>query len=290
MSINEIVSKIEKECDIVVNNFSKIDEGANYDIYKLETDKKTYTLRHQVRAMFNSAPLETEILTQLNGYYAPRLHFYKENFCADAPVMLLDYIDGDIPIITDPIIQKVINQAEEIHNKFRQKSKFVTKSEYLIEIFNEKFPRIYTKLDNNPYVSAYELAPHLEKLRAKIIKYSHIRVEEECLLHLDLHSKNLLINGDSLTFIDWELARYSIEELEFAGILFSFGRKTKADFTRVLQMIPKDKQELSELAYQLKLCDVVVWRAEWCNQNRNHENCELFLEELKEEMKQIEGF
>jgi Ser/Thr protein kinase RdoA (MazF antagonist) len=257
---------IESEFKSKPSGFTLIGKGSNYDVHRFNVDDKPYVLRFQQRATYDFSPVESKLLTQLNGEFAPKLFIYDSGNLAGSPFMVQSFVEGEH--ITDLNIGQlkiVKDSISKVHEKTKRKIPSRIIKEYFFEFYCEKFCNGIIQnisVEKNVKDQVYHLAgKYLESFDAM----KPVVIESECLIHGDLNHTNLLWKNNAVCFIDWELARYSIPSFEYAIIAYGHG-KSKELYQGILDLFNNDEKKIIQTGFYLKLLDALSWRLKYMHQ------------------------
>lgn len=268
-TIPEIVlKKIEDELKDKPTGFHLIGKGANYDVYKFTLNDRVLVLRIQMRAFYDFSPVESRVLKELDGMNAPELLFYDNGNSCGSPFMIQSFIEGNIVNnLNMEQVEQVVLKISQIHDKTSKKPRFSRIKDYYDEFYKEKFGNQFDPRVLSNMVDKNTISRMTDTLHYRLKNISEIPADFECLIHGDLNQNNLIWQENSVSFIDWELSRYSIPEIEFGGLLYCHG-KDRTLFHNILNLFSQATQPLIVTSFYLRLLDTICWRVKYLKETK----------------------
>jgi aminoglycoside phosphotransferase (APT) family kinase protein len=243
---------------------SEIGRGVNNKVYRIDTSEQSFALKTKDRGLYDFYDAESFALSNLNGVIAPKMHHYHTGNLEWDKFILMELIEGQSPGTFDTVhLDKLIHTVGAVHASIKTKQSNQSFSDRILNYLNEKCISSIPELESNPFAKIELLTTYCKNIKDKANKIPLENHQSEVLIHGDLGKNNLIeSSSEYYRIVDWELSRYAIPEVEFAGILWTY----MSDQNSIESMLKKMPQFNTEMLLLLTLArglDVSVWMTKW---------------------------
>lgn len=175
------------------NRIRRFKRGCNHLNYLVETEEGRYVFRQpKGENKIEDLRAEKETLEALDSTHSPKMIHYEKG------LLVQEYVEGNVMNqFSDDVLKKIAKALAQFHNKYRCDKKQPLEP-YAIGL-QEKFIQI---ADNHKQ----DLHELLNLGLRFIVRKNHCfrDMSMTSRTHGDLHSENIIISGNEITFIDWE--------------------------------------------------------------------------------------
>ena len=225
---HKLLENIESQLNCKIKSCNPLGNGEHNLNFLLESNKGKFVLRIYSNNQFNHSKNEYQILSKLDGRYAPKVHLYDNSKShIEYDYMVQEFIKGvTLKKFLDSDMTKVALILKEIH-KIKDNSKDRTEkgliSQWTKNNFLQKSKLLGDELHNILKQIYMTVLRESELIKPLIHNYKRIH-----LIHDDLIPENIIrTKEDNLIFVDWEFATFDYFFLEFGCITaeYNLGKK-----------------------------------------------------------------
>ena len=230
--------KICKKFGVKLNKFLLLGRGAHNENFILDTNKGKFVLR--IVNVKNSERLkrEYEILKKLKGRFGPKVYFFDDSKkIIKRDYLLEELIEGEKA--PEKVNKKLLKDVAKFLKKLHSSSKIS---------INKKKDLIYFSLDKyfKKYIRSYQklrkvLDKKINKNVLKQIDFLFEKTKEICnnnkkllsdrkkkvVIHGNVDPEHIMYSKGKIKLIDWEFARYGLEESDLIFFVYLYELKIK---------------------------------------------------------------